>query len=257
MYDFYLDNKLLPVTPGKLVTSHDGKNKVYTLINDTEINIPKPVKLLTYSFQCMIPHQQYAFAQPSNASALAEMFPHLNGIFPFDNFADLFVSQKDWLVIFENLHQNKRPFVFRIERYIGRGNHKLNKNYLSNLKNVNIDTGTGEITLTSYNTSMHVTLENYKVTEDANDGMAGLDILVDLTLKQAVQFGTTEYTLQAETNSDGTPVLENGEQSYKAIPKVIRPTWDDEDVSSNSTEYQKIITRTDALASTLQSMVFG
>lgn len=231
MYNFYLGEELLPITPPKLTTTHDGNNKVYNLINDTDINLPKPTKLLEYSFRCCIPHQLYPFAQPTNASKLKLLLPQIDSIFPFDNFASLFKPQSYWIKYFSELHQSQSPFVFRVERYIGRNN----KNNFTGIANINIDTTTGEITNTAYNTRMHVTLENYTIIEDAGDAQAGLDILVDIHLKQAVQYGTQKYTLTAQTDENGNPVTDdNGNQKYDATPEINREVWDDAEVFTRS-----------------------
>ena len=40
-YDFYMDDMLLPVSPGELKVKHNGRNETVTLVNDGEVNIIK------------------------------------------------------------------------------------------------------------------------------------------------------------------------------------------------------------------------
>lgn len=63
MYSFYIDKVLLPVSPSKLSTKINGKNKTMTLINGGEINILKTAGLTDISFDFLLPNVKYPFAK--------------------------------------------------------------------------------------------------------------------------------------------------------------------------------------------------
>ena len=63
MYQFYMDDMLLPVTPGAMTLKVANQNKTVTLINEGEINIPKLPGLSKISFNALLPNKEYPFAQ--------------------------------------------------------------------------------------------------------------------------------------------------------------------------------------------------
>ena len=63
MHQFYMDGVLLPVTPSSLTIKVSNQNKVYTLINEGQINILKTPGLSKISFNELLPNQEYPFAQ--------------------------------------------------------------------------------------------------------------------------------------------------------------------------------------------------
>lgn len=63
MYQFYMDDALLPVTPPSFTIKVANQNKTVTLINEGEINILKPPGLSKITFNALLPNQQYPFAQ--------------------------------------------------------------------------------------------------------------------------------------------------------------------------------------------------
>ena len=100
MYKFYIDKVELPITPSKLETKINNKNKTMTLLNDGEINILKAPGLTEVSFDFMIPQVKY----------------------PFSN-----VDLKDadyYLEKLEKLKVNKKPFRFIVLR-LTQGNKSL------------------------------------------------------------------------------------------------------------------------------------
>ena len=66
MYEFYIDNVLLPVPPSKLQTKISNQNKTIQLINDDEVNILKKAGLTEISFDLLIPFAKYPFASYKN-----------------------------------------------------------------------------------------------------------------------------------------------------------------------------------------------
>lgn len=63
MYQFYMDDMLLPVTPGAMTLKVANQNKTVTLINEGEINILKLPGLSKISFNALLPNKEYPFAQ--------------------------------------------------------------------------------------------------------------------------------------------------------------------------------------------------
>lgn len=63
MYQMYIEKVLFPVTPGKLVTRINGKNKTLTLINEGEVNLIKSPGLTDISTEVLLPAlTEYPFA---------------------------------------------------------------------------------------------------------------------------------------------------------------------------------------------------
>ena len=63
MYQFYMDDMLLPITPGAMTLKVANQNKTVTLINEGEINILKLPGLSKISFNALLPNKEYPFAQ--------------------------------------------------------------------------------------------------------------------------------------------------------------------------------------------------
>lgn len=99
MYDFYLDNILLPVAPSKMQLKIKNQNKTFTLINEGEINVLKDAGLTDVSFSALIPQQQYPFAVYKNGFQRAEFF----------------------LEEIEKLKLKKEPFMFKVVRMLPDG----------------------------------------------------------------------------------------------------------------------------------------
>ena len=91
-YEFYMDDVLLPVTPGSLQLKIDNSNKTMTLINGGEINLLKTPGLSEFSFDVLLPNFSYPFA---NAGAQK---------------ADYYLDK------FEKLKVSKKPFNFKVVR---------------------------------------------------------------------------------------------------------------------------------------------
>lgn len=61
-YKVYLGEILLPVTPEKIQTKINNKNKTYTLLNSSEMNVLKDPGLTEISFDVLLPNMEYPFA---------------------------------------------------------------------------------------------------------------------------------------------------------------------------------------------------
>lgn len=145
-YDVYLKNCLLPVTPKKIQTKINNKNKTVTLINEGEINILKKAGLTDIEFECEIPQVKHPYAVYKSGFKDAGYF--------FD--------------IFEELKTSEKPFQFIVCRRTPIGKQLLN-------------------------TNIKVSMEDYKITEDAQNGF---DFTVKITLKQWRDYGTKTINIQ-------------------------------------------------------------
>lgn len=103
-YDFYIDDLLLPLTPGKVNTKIMNKNKVVTLLNGEELNLLKKPGLTEFNFEFRIP---------------SEDFPSVKQ----------FISPQIVLNKLEDLKINKKKFQFIILRsqYQEGLNNSINK----------------------------------------------------------------------------------------------------------------------------------
>lgn len=66
MYKIYMDDTLLPVTPGELEVKIANQNKTVTLINEGEVNILKRPGLSKITFDALLPNVKYPFAVYEN-----------------------------------------------------------------------------------------------------------------------------------------------------------------------------------------------
>lgn len=63
MYKFYLDDILLPVTPSSLDLKISNQNSTFNLITGEEISVLNSAGLSTFSFEILLPAQEYPFCQ--------------------------------------------------------------------------------------------------------------------------------------------------------------------------------------------------
>lgn len=140
MYQVYLDDMLLPVSPSKIQTKVKGQSKTANLINGEEINILSCPGLTDISFDFMIPHTEY----------------------PFANYEADFEPASYYIDYLQELIESESSFSFTCIRE-------------------------GPDADSPYDTDLEVTLESYKILDDAGNG---LDIMVSVELKQYEHYGT-------------------------------------------------------------------
>ncbi|MBR1810233.1 MAG: hypothetical protein IJ766_01115 [Clostridia bacterium] len=192
MYYFYLDNILLPVTPGSLTVKVGNNNKTLDLASGGAINIPKSPGLTEVTFDMLLPAAAYSFAR------------YTDGYQPPDYY----------LGKLEQLKGNKQAFDFIVIRsaaaetlrYSARlsglpdavmrqfdrnGDGKVNS---ADARILLRSAGAGTTVLSP--TRMRCLLEDYTVTEDAEK--QGRDFTVAVKLKQYVEYGLKKayYTLK-------------------------------------------------------------
>lgn len=136
MYDFYLDDILLPIPPSKMQLKIKNQNNTCTLINEGEINILKAPGLSEVSFNILIPQQEYTFAVYKSG---------------FKN-ADYFLGE------FKRLKKQNRPFAFKVIRMQPDGKILFNTELTVSLESYKID----EDYKDGFDLSIDVDLKEYK-----------------------------------------------------------------------------------------------
>ena len=168
-YDVYLKNCLLPVTPEKIQTKINNKNKTVTLINEGEINILKKAGLTDIEFEAEIPQVKHTYAVYKNGFKEAGYF--------FD--------------IFERLKTGKKTFQFIVCRKTPVGKKLLN-------------------------TNMKVSLEDYKILEDAENGF---DFKVKFNLKQYRDYGTKTVNIKVSKSKPKPKASKEPKRETNNSPK--------------------------------------
>lgn len=188
MYEVYLDDMRLPITPQKIQMKYGNQNKTVELINGEEFNIIRPPGLCEISLDAVIPQSDYPFAVWDGAGDAEEFIEHLR-----------------------ELKEARSEFEFIVIRE-GPGRQNF------------------------FDTNMDVTLEDYKISDDAKEGV---DLLVSLTLKEYQHYGTKivnftimpEQTPQATETEEDRPVPETPKtytvQSGDSLWKIAKKTLGD------------------------------
>lgn len=141
------------MAPSKITTRIGNRSKTIELINGDEINIVKGPALQEIIFDAMIPAQDYPFMTLAGG-LVGGVLGKFTGA----------VSTTAVTMYLEQLKNDKEPFVFLCVR-LGEG--------------LNV-TGV-------YNTSLKVTLEDYTIVEDADNGR---DYMISIRLKEWKDYST-------------------------------------------------------------------
>ena len=157
-YQFFIAGTRLPVTPGSFTISIPSRNETVTLINDGDINILKKRGLKEFSFEMYLPYVKYPFA--SYTSGYENTDGTVNDIIP----------PIQYLILLQNLKSDKLPFQLDIYRELPTGQD-------------------------TWFTNETVTLEDYEVLEDAENGC---DVVVSINLKEYVHYATQKVVLSAD-----------------------------------------------------------
>ena len=98
-YYFYMDDVLLPVTPGALQLKINNNNKTINLINDGEVNVLKSAGLTDISFDTLLPNFNYPFNNQDTQAI------------------DIYLEK------LEKLKTSKKPFIFSVSRVKPNGDY--------------------------------------------------------------------------------------------------------------------------------------
>ena len=100
MYEIWFGDVMFPVAPENIKTSVAGNNTTFNLINESEVNQIKGMKLTGYSFELMIPAVSYPWAVYTNG----------------------FQAPDYYLSVLESFKKKKKPFKFKVIRKDYAGN---------------------------------------------------------------------------------------------------------------------------------------
>lgn len=149
MYQVFLDVIPLPIAPSKITTIVGNRSNTVELINGDEYNIVKGAKLQEISFEFMVPSQSYPFMGAA-MEALTGVTDMLGGITGAISSTVIFTQ-------LQVLKESKQPFNFICVR--------MNQSMM----------------LAGPFNTLKVTLEDYTILEDANNGS---DYIVSVRLKE-------------------------------------------------------------------------
>lgn len=165
MYYFYFNKVCFPVAPESMDTSIKGTNSTITLINEGEINQIKSPGLTEFSFDLLLPQiNKYPFATYKNS--LNIKLPFMKK--PLSIPTNLMMPAEYYLNYIESFMKSKESFQFKVIRR----------------------SPTGKVL---FDTTMSVTLEEYTIKEDANNGF---DVVVSVKLKKYVKYGTVKVKVK-------------------------------------------------------------
>lgn len=153
MYQIFLGEMPLPLAPAKLTTTMGNRSTTIEIANGDEINLLKGGKLQEISFDFMIPAFNYPFLKGGVGGLAGSVLGSATGL----------VTGTAILAYLDNLKAEKKPFQFICVR-------------LSDSLSV----------IGAHNTNIKVTLEDFTITEDANNGF---DYMVSIRLKEWKEFG--------------------------------------------------------------------
>lgn len=191
-YYFYIGDMKLPIPPEKMSVRINSKNKTINLINEGEINIIKTPGLSEISFDARLPNKGYPFADYDN-SLMGGITSGLTRKMFGGNSSFSFTKASVYLDKMEKIKTSKKPVRLIISR-MAPGSFNL-----------------------LFSTNMLVTLEDYSVDEDANDGN---DVTVPLRLKQYKPYGTKNCTVKTDKNGKKTISVSQARQAeVMTLPK--------------------------------------
>lgn len=186
-YYFFIGDMMLPVPPAKMNVKVNNKNKTINLINEGEVNIIKTQGLTEISFDARLPNQNYPFADydTSFSSSLTSQLTGNN--FSFKK-ADYFLDN------FETSKLSNLPVRLIITR----------------MRNWQL----------LFDTNMLVTLEDYGIDEDADNGF---DLVVPLRFKQYRPYGTKECEVTTDDNGVQHISVKETRPAYdKTVPNAYK-----------------------------------
>ena len=191
-YCFFLDELMIPVPPEKMTMEIKGRNKTVELINEGEVNILRSPGLTEITFDIRLPGTPRPYAD-FNSSFKESALSFVAGKLLGSQGAMLsYKGPEIYLAKLKELKNSKEPFNFVVTRNSGAA---------------------------PFNTCMPVTLEDYSIVEDAEDGF---DITVPVTLKQFRDYATKELSVSTDENGKQTVQVKQNRRSTKGIAKEVK-----------------------------------
>lgn len=188
-YYMYLGTMQIPIPPESITTTINNKNETIDLLGTGEVNILKQAGLTDISFKMLLPNSDYPF----NESILFRR-----------KRASYYINKLERMKV-------GNPTMATVGQLTGlRGlDGKIFQFIVVRMK------PNGEMLQM---TNMKVTLEDYKVIEEADNGF---DCYAEISLKRWRDYGTKKVSLQTDKNGNVTGV---SEQSRSVNGKVANAT---------------------------------
>lgn len=243
-YMVFMGALALPTTPSKITTSVTNKNETITLIDGTEINPLKKGGLTEVSFEFLLPHQTYPYiprlnsaianavtAAVSSYSAIDQAKSLYENGLDFGSFANIADGEKGLTKMWEQLNTGEFDFgslgtcanivnsasaaVASVAGMFGSdfgvsGKTAFLLGQLEYLKQsqepfyfIVVRKGEGAFDFVGQSfTFMKASLEDYTIKEDAAE--YGLDVAVEVNLKQYKEYKTRKETVTKTSNGTKT-----------------------------------------------------
>ena len=217
MYQFFIDNVMLPIAPASMDTNINNKNTTITLLNGEEINIIKSAGLSDVTFTALLPNKNYPFSVYQNGS---------------------FQNAQYYLDLFERLKLSQKPFLFFVIRIddsgnvVYQGSTSENKEPYYTLEDYSIKEDAEEYGI---DCGVEISLKQYrsyatatgKIQFDQNGQTATLTPKRDTTSKQnsksyTVQKGDTLWNICKKELGDGSKYTEIAKKNNIATPNDIQ-----------------------------------
>lgn len=181
-YYMYMDSMQIPIPPETLTTTINNKNSTIDLLGLGEVNILKSPGLTDITFKMLLPNSNYPFNESMLFKGKKASY-YINKLEELKNGSNTGIGVVDSLM-------DKRTFQFIVVRM------KPNGEMLQM-------------------TNMKVTLEDYKILEDADEGF---DAYAEVTLKQWKDYGTKKISLQTDSEGKVTGTVEQNRPTNGKAP---------------------------------------
>lgn len=171
MYSMYINDILMPVTPGSISLKIGNNNKTVTLINEGEVNLIKTPGLTEITIdELLLPAVRYPFAHYGSVKSVQDILYH-------ERINKTFHRPQYYLTKLEAWKKQKKPIKFKLIR--------TTPNFKKLL----------------WDTKFDCTIEDYEIMEDADK--YGMDVCVKLSLKEYRYWGAKKLVLKKKTGTNG------------------------------------------------------
>ena len=180
MYSMYINDILMPVTPGSISLKIGNNNKTVTLINEGEVNLIKTPGLTEITIdELLLPAVHYPFAHYGSMESIQDVL--------YNEKNKTFHRPQYYLAKLEAWKKQKKPVKFKLIR--------TTPNYQKLL----------------WDTKFDCTIEDYEIMEDADK--YGMDVCVKLSLKEYRYWGVKKLVLKKKK---GNGVIGHAKKSRRS-----------------------------------------